>query len=323
MISFERVQEIVYHSLPKKYRERLEKEASYAHIESYESITFNILSAFSVILLAFIAFFPTNWVMKTGVTLVAVPTIIALPYIIMSIYANNRRKEVEEVLPVALNLISSNMKSGLTVDRAFLLSARDEFGPLAEDLKKAAMKMFGGESVSEALTALSESTNSELFQETINLLKDGIETGGQVSQLLESSAKDVQKSLRLREEIAANVKMYSLFIIIASVIGAPVLFSVSVHLTEETSSMWASDTINFENLPSGGGGFTPQQPSFRPEFFADFAVVALIISNMFAAMLISEIKNGNIKDGIKFAPIYTIIAVAVFFLANFVIGAVM
>lgn len=322
-MKFERLQEAVYQALPEKYRERMEEQAKYAHMDNYESINFNIISIFTFILLMFVGFFPTSWVMKSGVAIVALPTIIALPYVVISIYANNRRKEVEEVLPVALNLISSNMKSGLTVDRAFLLSAREEFGPLADDLKKAAMKMFGGDSVSKALTALSKSTNSELFQETLNLLKDGIETGGQVSKLLESSAKDVQKSLRLREEIAANVKMYSIFIIIASVLGAPILFSVSVHLSEETSSMWASDTINFENLPSSGGGFTPQEPSFRPEFFADFAVVALIISNIFAAMLISEIKNGNIKDGIKFAPIYAIVAVAIFFLANFVIGAVM
>ncbi len=318
-----RVAKTVYHLLPDKYTDKVEKEAKYARISNYEQTTFQIISFSAMLSVLFITLFLQNTTYRIAAAAILTPIIFALPYVVVSLYANNRKNEIEQTLPVALNLISSNMKSGLTVDKSFLLSARDEFGPLATDLKNTAMDMFGGTPVSEALTNLAESTNSELFKQTLTLLKDGIETGGTVSQLLEASAKDVQKSLRLRKEIAANVKMYSMFIIIASVIGAPLLFSVSVHLTEETASMWEDDTIDFEDLPATRGGFTPEQPSFRPEFFENFALAALIISNISASFLISVIKKGHFKDGIKYAPVYTFSAVGIFYLTNYVIGLVL
>ena len=315
----ERVEKFVYNVLPQIYRDKVEEEAEYARVENIEATCFNILSSASLLLAFFLLLAPFEALTKVIIASVTVPIIISLPYILVSLYANNRKNEVEKTLPVALNLISSNMKSGLTVDKAFLLSARDEFGPLADDLKHTAMEMFGGKPVGESLTELAESTNSELFRQTLTLLKDGIETGGKVSQLLESSAKDVQKSLRLREEIATNVKMYSMFILIASIIGAPILFSISVHLTEETSEMWSEGDIDFDDLPATRGGFTPEEPSFRPEFFSNFAIAAIAISNISAAFLISVIKKGNMKEGVKYAPVYAITAVAVYLISNQII----
>ncbi|MFB6294177.1 MAG: type II secretion system F family protein, partial [Candidatus Nanohaloarchaea archaeon] len=87
------------------------------------------------------------------------------------------------------------------------------------------------------------STNSEMFEETLKLLVDGINAGGEVSSLLESSAEDIRTSLHLREEIATNVRMYSMFIMIAAVVGAPLLFGVSTYLTETTSALWASADV--------------------------------------------------------------------------------
>lgn len=315
----ERVEKLVFHLLPETYRDKLEEEGRYARIENLEKTVFNILSISALLLLFLIIFYPVKTVIRAILAAVGFPIVLGLPYMLISLQANKRKEEVEKTLPVALNLISSNMKSGLTIDKAFLLSARDEFGPLAEDLKRSAMEMFGGKPVEESLTELYKSTNSELFQQTIVLLKDGIETGGKVSQLLESSAKDVQKSLRLREEIATNVKMYSMFILIASVIGAPLLFSISVHLTEETSEMWGEGNIDFDDLPETRGGFQPEEPSFRPDFFANFAVAAIVLSNISAAFLISVIKKGHLKEGLKYAPLYAVVAVLIFFLSNHII----
>lgn len=315
-----RIVNTTYNLLPDFYQAKIEQQAGYAKIHNYRSLTFDIYVGFLGILFLFLLIFQASTVVKIATTVIALPLIFALPYLIFSLMANKRRKQIEQVLPDALQLISANLQSGLTIDRAFLLSARDEFGPLAKDLKKAAMEMYGGKSTQEALKELEDDTNSELFAETLNLLQDGIESGGQVSKLLESSADDVQKSLQLREEIAANVKMYSLFISMAAIFGAPVLFAVSVFLTRTTGNMWSSESINFQNLPSTGP-FEFSQPSFRPEFFGDFSLVAIIISNFFAALIISEIKNGSVKEGFKYAPIFVIVAVIVFFTTDTVITA--
>lgn len=314
-MEIERVYRTLYSLLPEFYRDRIEQQARYARMHNEVRFTVNTYLVAFVLLGAYLLLFQGSALVKTALTLMLGPIIAGLPLLLFSLFANKRRKQIESVLPDALNLISANVESGLTIDRAFLLAARDEFGPLGDDLKEAAMDMFGGTPVEEALEDLKEDTNSELFAETLNLLQDGIESGGKVSKLLESSANDVQKSLQLREEIGANVKMYSLFITMASMVGAPLLYAVSVFLTRRSSAMWSSQSIDFESLPDAGV-FTIQQPSFRPDFFADFAIISILVSNLFAALIISEIKNGSVKDGFKYAPVFSIVGVIIYFVVS-------
>lgn len=317
-MEMERIYRSLYNALPGFYRERVEQQARYARMHNEVRFTVNTYLVALTLLLIYLLLFQGSTLVKTALTLILFPIIVGLPYLLFSLFANKRRKQIEQVLPDALNLISANVESGLTIDRAFLLAARDEFGPLGDDLKEAAMDMFGGKPVEEALEELKKSTNSELFDETLNLLQDGIASGGKVSKLLESSANDVQKSLQLREEIGANVKMYSLFITMASMVGAPLLYGVSVYLTRRSSEMWSSQSIDFDNLPDSGV-FTMQEPSFRPDFFADFAIISIVVSNVFAALIISEIKNGSVKDGFKYAPIFSIVGIIIYFVITAVI----
>ncbi|MCJ7450799.1 MAG: type II secretion system F family protein [Candidatus Nanohaloarchaeota archaeon QJJ-9] len=314
----ERLINLVYNLLPEIYRKKIETKAEYAKVDKYRSITVNTYSIAFTVLILFLIVFQASKEIKGGVFIIASTIIAVSPYMAFSLLANKRKKNIERVLPDALHLISSNLESGLTIEKAFLLSARDEFGPLARDLKKTAMQMFGGKPAEDALGNMEEETNSEMLGETLSLLQDNIKAGGNTAKLLESSAKDIQKSLQLREEIAANVKMYALFIIIAAVFGAPLLFSVSVFLTQNTADLWASQSVDFESLPSTGV-FEFKQPSFRPEFFANFAIAAIVISNVFAAILISEIRNGNAKEGIKYMPVFVTLSITLFFITRTVI----
>lgn len=311
------IRDITYALLPKRYRNRIEEQAGYARVQTYDKITATLILLYLPAALALVLFLQLPlWIGAITFAILS-PGALLLPYFIFNVLADRRRKEIETVLPDALMLMSANIESGLTVDKAFLLAARDEFGPLADDVRQAAMRMFGGVPVEEALEELAESTNSELFEETLKLLIDGINAGGEVSGLLESSANDIRKSLHLREEIASSVKTYSLFIFIAAVFGAPILFSISVFLTETTTQLWANQGLQTADIPDTGSSLVSvTEPSISPAFFANFALVAIIISNFFAALVISEIKNGTATDGLKRAPIFVVIAVIVYFAAR-------
>ncbi|MDY6774429.1 MAG: type II secretion system F family protein [Candidatus Nanohaloarchaea archaeon] len=296
--------------LPQRYLDRIDEQARYARLAAHRSIVGAILILGSVLVLGVSALVPISPVLRGVIGLVGLAVVFAFPYLLFSLLADRRRRTIEHVLPDALLLISANIESGLTVDKAFLVSARDEFGPLADDIRLTAMKMFGGMPVEEALGELAESTNSDLFEETLKLLIDGISSGGEVSSLLESSANDIRTSLQLREEIATNVRMYSMFIMIAAVVGAPLLFGVSTYLTETTSQLWASADIG--GVPTRGL-ISLSKPEVDVSFFRKFAVAAIAISNVFAGLLISEIKQGNAKEGLKRIPAFVIISLGVFY----------
>jgi len=66
-------------------------------------------------------------------------------YFRVSLMASARIKKMENVFPDVISLMASNLRSGITVDMAFLLSARPEFKPLDEEILKSLAKEEGVE----------------------------------------------------------------------------------------------------------------------------------------------------------------------------------
>lgn len=312
----------IYEQLPEFYKSTIEQEALYAAIDNEERMVIS-LGAFSFMaVIMAIALLPYSSVFKVVAALIFGPiTPFLIPYILISIAAEKRKSEMENVLPDALLLVSANLKSGLSIEKAFLLSARDEFGPLAEELRQTAMEMFGGKPVDDALLDMESRIKSELFQETLKLLVDGMQSGGNTANLLESSADDIRASLELQEEISSNIRMYTIFILMAAMIGAPLLFSISVYMSETTANMWSG--VNMEEMSqAGGAGFSMSfsKPDVDTNFLSDFSLMAIIAINFFAGLIISEIKNANIKEGAKYIPVLITISVTLFFVMKSTIG---
>lgn len=313
----------VYEKLPEFYKKKVEREAKYAAIDRTEEIVLGSMVATTTAIILAALFFSYPLYIELPM---AITSILALapmvPYTIISIAAEKRKDEMEEVLSDALLLISANIKSGLNVEKAFLLSARDEFGPLADELRTTAMEMFGGKPMDDALDDLEGRIKSELFSETIKLLRDGIESGGNTAKLLESSADDIRNSMELRKEISSNIQMYTIFIMMAAVVGAPLLFSISVYMSETTASMWSNTELS-KMKSVGELGLSFQKPQVNTEFFQTFAVMAIITINFFASLIMSEIKNANVKEGAKYIPILVTISVGLFYLIKGLISSVM
>ncbi len=310
--------EAVYSLLPSFYKTPVEEEAHYAKIDNYETWVANglFLTTLASISLS-IYFLPLDLPLNAGIGLLAgIVGGLAIPYMLISLRAERRKKKMEDVLADALRLVSSNVRSGHTIEKSFLLSARDEFGPLGEELRTTAMEMYGGIAVEESLTNMESRIKSELFQETLKLLIDGIKAGGDKADLLESSAEDIRSSLEMREEIKSSIRMYVVFITMVAVAGAPILFAVSVHMADVTTDMW--DDADLDEMDMGGAGselgfeMSFEPPNVDVEFFRMFAYMAIITTNVFAALIISEINNGNVKQGFKYAPIFCIASVILF-----------
>lgn len=312
----------IYEQLPEFYKSTIEQEALYAAVDNEERIVVSLGGLSFLAVLLGMALLPYSLVFKAvAILILGSITPFLIPYIMISIAAERRKNEMENVLPDALLLISANLKSGLSIEKAFLLSARDEFGPLAEELRQTAMEMFGGKPVDDALLNMEDRIKSELFKETLKLTVDGIESGGNTAELLESSADDIRASLELQEEISSNIRMYTIFILMAAMIGAPLLFSISVYMSETTANMWSG--VNMDQMSSAGGeGFSMSfsKPDVDTDFLSDFSLMAIIAINFFAGLIISEIKNANIKEGAKYIPVLITISVTLFFIMKSTIG---
>lgn len=317
----------LYTLVPKRYRRWVEDYILYSNIAIKPTSYINFI-LFLGIILPTIAVFGITALdilpLKFAALFIWFPTFIVFVitfHFILVFTADKRAKFTEEILPDALQLISSNVRSGLTVDRAILTSARPEFGPFEQELKRVAKETLSGKSLEEGLKAIPKRIKSKLLDRTINLLVEGISKGGNIANLLDNIAEDVRQAKTLRREIKSYVMMYAIFIFFAVGIGAPLLYSISTFLVQTMTQFSAIETPEATvqtSLPL----MRFQQVEITSQFLLNYSIIAIAISAVFGSLLIGLINEGTEKAGVKLIPILLAISLGLLFVTRMVIGSI-
>lgn len=311
--------EKIYQTLPEQIRGRFEDEASYLGKEVDKQVSLSFIAGMitlPLIMTYFLGFNPLLMVLWGLVGFFSGP---AIYYLYLLIKVEEKMKRMERNIPDALKLVSSNLKSGQTLEESFIMSARDEFEPFASELKLTAKEIYAGKPPEDSLGDMKGRIKSGLFKETLKLLIDGLRSGGDKASLLRTSAEDIEQSLELRNEIKSSVRMYSIFIVLVACIGAPILFSISVQLSESTTEIWGDaefdETQGMDT--SAGIDLTFEEPDVDVELFRNFTFFALIVINNFAALIIAEIRTGKVRNGLKFGPFLTVLSIGIFLVTDY------
>jgi len=237
----------------------------------------------------------------------------------LTLAIDKRKNFVENVLPDALELMSANIRAGFIPSKALLLSARSEFGPLADAIRNSGKEILMGKSLTEGLNEIPRYIKSGILERTIKLISEGSTSGGQLVSLLEESAIDIRRKQAIKKDVKANIMMYGIFIVFAGVLGAPVLYALSLYLITTLTSLGGSNIATTEVM-SQGVPFFKGGMDVTTDCLFGFSVVSIMITTFFSGIIIGLIDTGKERGGIKYIPIFMIIALAVFFGANYVIG---
>jgi len=232
---------------------------------------------------------------------------------------DRRGRFVDEILPDALLLISANIRAGYIPSRALMLSARREFGPLADAIKRAGKEIMTGASLNEGMREIPKRIKSEDLGRTIQLIIEGIKGGGQIVTLLEENAVDIRRRQAIRKEIRANIMMYAIFIAFAGCLGAPGLYALSGYLTNTMSSITPDMSMSSE-LTSKVSFIQMSGVNISQEFLFQFSIAAILLTTVFGGIILGLINSGRERDGLKYAPILAVIGLLVFFGATFVVN---
>ena len=239
--------------------------------------------------------------------------------------AESRANKVEEVLPDFLSLVSSNIRSGLTPDKALVVSARDEFGPLTVAINKAAKKSITGMPLDEVMMGMTEQIHSNLLEKTMTQIVEGIHSGGDLPELLEKTALDIRKFRSVKKEVNSIILNYELFIIAAITFGAPMLYGVSTFLV---------DIMIIIKGKIGGGAEAVSQLSGSVGIFKGkllltaagvqlFSMLAIIITIFFGCMAVGIMSSGKRLDGLKYFPILALIGLGLLFAIRFGLSTIL
>lgn len=233
--------------------------------------------------------------------------------------SNKRTSIAEEMLPDALRLISSNLRAGIILERAFIESARPEFGPLSEQIKEAGKSLMLGKQIKESFEKIPKKINSSLLRKSVDLISDGITKGGNLAPLLDGLSDDIKSSLMLRKDIKAQVASYSMFILLALGIGAPLLYASSLFLVETLISL--GTILPTETLQTGAISLSFSGINLSKEFLLNYSILLMSVSAILGGILIGLIREGKEFAGLKYAPVILILDLTLFYVIKFVLLA--
>ena len=236
-----------------------------------------------------------------------------LSYMVLYFRVENRASRVEKALPDALQLMSSNIKAGMTPFAAIQLAAKPEFGPLEKELKRATVVALGTGSFVGSLLHITTRIRSETLRRAMGLFVTSLKSGAQLARLLDETARDIRESKMLKQEMLANTKTYTMFIIFIIIIGAPVLLAITIHFVELTESMRAK---MLAGELTGTLGISTAPSEITVEFLIKISYVILFVTSFLSSAMLGVITEGKEKYGAKFLPFMLIGTFVVFLIAR-------
>jgi pilus assembly protein TadC len=268
------------------------------------------ISSFDNLFLIFISAF-VIWV---GIPLGMIALLILMVYAYLDIRIFNRTRKMEDVLPDFLQEVSSNLKGGLSFEKALWMSIKPRFGIMSNEIAMAAKKVMTGHDVEVALREFAQKYNSNMLKRSINLITGEIKSGGKISDIIDRVVHNLKRTKALKDEMNASVITYMIFISAVVIFISPILFGLAFNLLIVIQKVTALLATSAQGASGNVGMLTNvSKVSINKAEFIWFSKWALLIIAFFSSLIVSIIEKGSIKGGVKYIPIF-IISSYVFYL---------
>ncbi len=250
--------------------------------------------------------------------------------------ANQRAKDIERDLPEILQMISANMRAGMTVEKAVTETVWPEFGILGKEINKIKIRLHTGKSFSQAFEEMSKTVRSETLKRSVKLLIEGNKLGGEMALLVYDISKNLKETRELKEQIKSATTAYTIFILLGAIIITPVLFSISVEystFTEQISEGGMGSGISNTNTldTSSSAGISSiislmgeeKEVVFDKKNIELFSLICITIIAISSSFILATIRAERTISGIKYVPLALGVSFAIYFVSRIALGFVM
>lgn len=219
----------------------------------------------------------------------------SLPFFVTFLLQTEKEKEKEEMfLEFSRNLVES-VKTGTPISRSILNTKNKNYGSLTPHVNKLANQISLGIPVKEALEIFARDINNRTITRAIALIGEAEQAGGEIENILESVAKSVSQTDKLKKERRASI--YNLVVqgYIIFMIFIIIMLVMEFKILPMTSGL--GDLGGAEEL-SGIGGFGGGA-AISVEEISRIFLYLLLTQGFFAGLTIGKLAEGSIKSGIK------------------------
>ena len=243
---------------------------------------------------------------------------ILLVYFYLDLKIYYRTKKMEEQLPDFLQVLSANLKGGMTFEKALWAAIKPRFNVLGSEMAKASKKVMTGYEVSKALIELSDKYDSLMLRRTVDLMISELESGGNIAELIDRLVDNLKETKALKDEMSGAAIAYVIFISVIVIVISPLLFALSYHLLVLILSFIAKISVAAQRTPALP--FVFSQVGVNPADFKTFSLLAISVISLFSSLIVSIVEKGDMKGGVKYIPIYVFGSAMLYFFFMKVLG---
>jgi tight adherence protein C len=168
-----------------------------------------VATAAAVALVVFVGDITLTWLAAAGGLALAG---FAAPTVLLNRAVEARQKAVQRALPDLLDMLTTTVEAGVSLNGALVLSVEAISGPLAEELESTMSEVRLGRSRADALTAMADRVNQADLSTAIIAIVQAERLGGNIVSVLDEIAVESREARMMRiEELAAQLPVKMVF----------------------------------------------------------------------------------------------------------------
>jgi len=261
-----------------------------------------LISAGSAAACAAVAFYLGVDPMNIGILAFIVAV---MPPSLFNFYETRRTGRLEAEFPAMVRDISLSVKSGMTLKGAVSIAAEGQYGALTPAIKKIDNMISWGVSFEEAWLHFAKKYPTLLIRRTVFTLIEASRMGGQLGEILEGVATDVEETKTLEKKRSSETKPYlmvcyiSYFVFLAVILIMSYIFLPMMQEAAEVATRGA--------LPGGLGQFAVSERELA--LYNRLFFHALVIQGFFAGIVTGKLGEGKAVAGLKHSIFFIIVSV--------------
>ena len=217
------------------------------------------------------------------------------------------------------------VRAGTPISRSIMNIRKKNYGTLSPNVSKLANQIALGIPIQIAFETFARDVNSPTITRAINIISESEKAGGQIEDILESVARSVSQSEKLRKERSAAMYtlvvqgyiIFLIFIVIMLVMQFKILpMSTGIGIGQTGAEAGASAPVSagaFGGVLSGGEMATPEQLA-RPFIWL------ITFQGFFAGLVIGKLSEGKIISGFKHSFVLVVISLWINAGAKLILG---
>ncbi|MFW6230907.1 MAG: type II secretion system F family protein [Nanoarchaeota archaeon] len=234
----------------------------------------------------------------------------------------NRTQKLEAVLPDFLEMVSTNLRGGMSFEQSLWAAITPEFSVLADEISLTAKKVLTGTDLEYALKELAEKYDSDMLKRTMSIIIGEVSSGGKIAEILDRITLNMKETRKLKREMTTSVLSYIIFVAVVVMVISPALFALSFNIMDIISEF--SNRLAAASQSGSIGGLAVNFTIIRPDAqgFMTFSVLAIILIAVCSSVIVAMLEKGSIRSGIKYIPIFVGTSVGFYFLFFGILKAV-